>query len=89
MQTKHIDFGEIRHSINNIVGALASAGYKEDSDALAILIQIIGYKTGDHFTELDEAADNYLDNLKRMRNYLDYGKATLSTPSPTVSAESD
>ncbi|GAB2559729.1 hypothetical protein [Spirosoma aerophilum] len=89
MMTNNIDFGEIRRSVNNIAGTLAVMGRREDADALAILIQIIGYRAGDHFTEFDEAADNYLDNLKRMDNYLKQGKASLSLPSPTVSAESD
>lgn len=87
MITNSIDFAEIRRSVNNIVGMLASAGNREDADALAILTQIIGYRAGDHFTEFDEAADNYLDNLRRMENYLKHGKANLSPPSPTDSAE--
>ena len=89
MKTKNIDFGEFRNAVNNIAGALASTGYREDADALAILTQIIGYRAGHHFTEFDEAADNHLDNLKRMENYLKHGKASLFLPSPTVSAESD
>ena len=89
MKTKDIDFGEFRRSINNIAGTLASTGHREDAAALAILTQIIGYRAGDHFTEFDEAADNYLDNVRRMENYIKYGKASLSLPSPTDSAESD
>lgn len=89
MKMEDIDFGEFRRSINNIAGALASTGRREDADALAILTQIIGYRAGDHFTEFDEAADNYLDNLSRMENYLKYGKASVAPPSPSDSAESD
>lgn len=87
MEIRDIDFGEVRRSINSIAGTLASTGHREDADALAILTQIIGFRAGDHFKEFDEAADDYLDNLKRMENYLKHGKASLSLPSPTDSAE--
>jgi hypothetical protein len=89
MNVKDIDFGELRQTVNNIVGMLASTGRREDADALAVLIQIIGYRSGNHFTDFDEAADNYLDNVRRMENYLKYGQASLSQPSPSVSVESD
>lgn len=82
MITENNTFAEIRNLITKVSSGLVKMGRREDADALSTLTQVIGYRVGDHFTEVDEAADNYKMNLNRLKVYLD-----KALPSPSDSAE--
>lgn len=89
METGKYTYDDIRIMMNNIGGMLMHLGHREEADAFSVLTHIIGYKVEGpaSYLEIDEAMDNYNNQIQILKNYLDHGKARLSiTPSPTDSA---